>query len=360
MAAPTLKQLATKPPPPLNKFQRAIDMGGAACLKEGSFPGDAWIAGLSVWGAEANWCKKWFDHQFANTKPQLVCHLSAGQKFYYCLTELEGLPQGAELFAEFSGQWQKQINQNAPALNPAGCNGQRNQPLNYATVDDFSICAPGQTQESGTAVAPSFAAPQSQEASLTPAAAAAIAAKEAEDAASKKAAAAAAAAEEAAKYCRALFFWEKKVAPNYSNRMPSDLTDFQKDRLLRGGTVNQTKLNELTGKTHVFVDMTKLGKLQWVQINANSPVKIGPTGSRLFSEISQFTTVQKHQTFLKFVPTDDFAPQFAAWEAAGATGSTCPADIADTSGGDDAATEQTMGGGAMLALAALALWAVKK
>lgn len=357
MAAPTLKQEATKTPPPPNKFQRAIDIGGAACLKEGSFPGDSWIAGLSVWGAEANWGKKWFDHQFSSSKPQLVCHLSSGQKFYYCLTELQGLPQGAELFAEFSAQWQKQIDKNAATLDPAGCNGQRNQPLNYATVDDFSICAPGQTQESGTAVVPSFAVPESQEASLTPEAAAAIAAKEAADAASKKSAAAAAAAAKAQIECRPLALWRYWFQS--SNGEPSSIiASFTAERLASMGVFKTPSTsNELS------YDQMVLALMSGKKVAGYNLQQIFPPDGWTVKK-SKGTTV-KHKSPIPYGQSTwakAIALAYKDPELVSSIFAKCPTSQDDEQNGitDTDTDAGPMGGGAMLALAALALWAVRK
>ena len=182
MAAPSFQKVS---PPPPKRTEPNWAVAEAKCKMPSQFAYDAWIEGLRVWGVEANWGAAWFDQQFKNSHPQLVCHLSPGQKFYWLLTELQAQPQGAQLYAAFNSGWQKVIADNAKNLDPAGCNGHRGRPLDKAKVDDALICPAGggAGTKSGTAIIePAAQAQQMAPAQLTPAA------KAKQDAAEKKAA----------------------------------------------------------------------------------------------------------------------------------------------------------------------------
>ena len=212
MASPSFQSVAPPAPTPTAPNWAVAKV---RCLKPSQFAADSWIEGLSVWGAEANWGAAWFDKQFQNSHPDLVCHLSPGQKFYWLLTELQGQPQGAQLYAAFNAGWQKVIADNAQTLSPQGCNGQRGRPLDKAKIDSAVICPAGGgafTQSQEPAPEPATAQPQSMKpAGLSPAAKAKADAKTLEELEAKKASQAKADADKAKKEaaeCRPLALWK--------------------------------------------------------------------------------------------------------------------------------------------------------
>jgi hypothetical protein len=313
------------------------------CPKEGSFPADAWITGLSVWGAEANWGKQWFDHQFAKTMPNKVCHLSAGQKFFYCLTSLEGMPNGAELAADFNAGWQSEIDSNAPGLSPAGCNGQRGGPLNYATVDHFVICPPGQTQQTDAPVfQPQSETPVGKSPGLIAkeAAAAAVAAAAAAEKKKKKAA-------EDAKKCRPLALW------NYWFRSTNG--------------VQSKIITKLTNDRLHWLDIEKDRENTIVALMTGKKVK-GYDLDHVFPTDGGYISAAKNKTKHIWGASYGAKTHAEAIELAyqdpvliSTIFSHCPTSLDDEDTGTDADTDDgLMSGSGGMILAGLALWALSK
>jgi hypothetical protein len=360
MAAPNPAQ-----PVPLAPYTSAPlwSVAGVPCLKEGAFPADAWITGLSVWGAEANWGKKWFDHQFAKTMPNKVCHLSAGQKFYFCLTSLKGMANGAELAADFAAGWQKEIDSNAPYLSPAGCGGQRGRPLDYAAVDDFYICPP-EVMWSGTTVIPDVAAPQSdgpvgkspgliaeEEAAAAEAAKIAAAA-----AATKKAAAAAAAAAKAQIECRPLALWKFWFNSNKARQVET------------GKRLASLGVSPGLSSKFSYSEMV-IALLSGKKVAGYNLQQIFPPDGWVTKKTKDLTLLASHpipygqSTWSKAIALAYKDPKLTSTIFSKCPTSQDNEENGITDDGTDNGTSgdnEPMGGGAMLALAALALWAVRK